>query len=255
MDCYLRYVLISFSGKVSSKERAAMKHVSSVLFLAIPLIFSICISPISFSAENSDIVLIIIKESYGIDSGDRQFMESEEAILMKKTLEEVGFMVHIASASGRTFLRDRVTYEGGVSIERVTLESDYKLGEVKVDNYIGFIITCSGLGRNTNYDSKQEPAFGETYSKPEEVAFAKQIVDSGKPIGAQHRGVVILAEAGALKGKKYSYMHDLQLDDSVYGGQDVVKDGNIITSTFCPYFRSKDQTVKLTKALIVEIQK
>ena len=64
-----------------------------------------------------------------------------------------------------------------------------------------------------------------------------------------------MAVAGGLKGKKYSYMRDLQLDDAIYGGQDVVQDGNVITSTYCPYFRSKDQTVELTEALIAEIQK
>ena len=80
-------------------------------------------------------------------------------------------------------------------------------------------------------------------------------MDSGKPLAAQHRAVVLLAEAGVLKGKKYSYERDLKLDDAIYGGQDVVEDGNIITATFCPYYRSKDQTVELTKALIAEIQK
>ena len=232
-----------------------MKRISFILLLVISPVLFVCIWQKSVPAGGSDKVLIIIKERYGIDSGDRQFMENEEAILMKQKLEEVGFKVHIASASGRTFLRDRVTYEGGVSVERVTLESDYKLGEVSVENYIGFMITCSAMGTNTNYDSKKQPAFGETYSKSEEVAIAKKIVDSGKPIAAQHRGVVLLAEAGALKRRKYSYMRDLQLDDAIYGGQDVVKDGNIFTSTFCPYYGSKDQTVELIEALIAEIQK
>ena len=103
---------ISFSRQVSSKEKATMKHVSSILLLAIALKFSICISPKSFSAETTAKVLIILKERHG--SADIHFMESDEAILMKQTLEEVGFMVHIGSASGRTFLRHRVTYEGGV---------------------------------------------------------------------------------------------------------------------------------------------
>ena len=231
-----------------------MKQVSSILLLAIALIFSIGTK--AFSAESSDKVLIIIKESYDRIKrvANIQFMESDEAILMKQTLEEAGFMVHIASVSGRTFVRDRVTYEVGMSVERVTLESDYKLGEVNVDNYIGFMITCSGLGRNTNFHSKKEPAFGENYSKPDEVAFAKKIVDSGKPIAAQHRAVVLLAEAGVLKGKKYSYERDLKLDDAIYGGQDVIKSGDIITSTYCPYYGPKDQTVELAKALIDAMQ-
>ena len=219
-----------------------MKHVSSILLLAIPLIFSMCISQISFSAEASDKVLIIIKEYY--IPADIQSMPTDEAILMKQTLENAGFDVDIASASGRKFL-----------IGGVTLESDYKLVEVNVGNYSGFMITCSSLSMNISSDLSQVPAFGETYSKPEEVAFAKKIVDRGKPIAAQHKGVVLLAEAGVLKGKKYSYMRDLQVDEAIYGGQDVVKDGNIMTSTFCPYHGSKDQTVELTKALIDTIQK
>ena len=219
-----------------------MKHVYSILSLAIPLIFSICISQISFSAEASDKVLVIIKEYY--ISADIQSMSTNEAILMKQTLEEAGFNVEIASASGRTFL-----------IDKVTLESDYKLVEVNVDNYSGFMITCSSLAMNISSDLSQVPAFGETYSKPEEVAFAKKIVDGGKPIAAQHKGVVLLAEAGVLKGKKYSYKRDLQVDEAIYGGQDVVKDGSIMTSSFCPYHGPKDQTVKLTEALIAEIQK
>ncbi len=218
-----------------------MKHVSLILLLAIPLIFSIGISPKSFSAETSDKVLIIIKEHY-ISAGI-QSLSTNEAILMKQTLENAGFDVDIASVSGRKFL-----------IGRVTLESDYKLGEVNVDNYSGFMITCSSLGLNISSDLSQIPAFGEAYSKPEEGAIAKIIVDSGKPIAAQVKGVVILAEAGVLKGKKYSYKRDLQVDDAIYGGQDVVKDGNIITSTFCPYHGPKDQTVELTKALIDTIQ-
>lgn len=121
-----------------------MKHVS-ILLLAIALLFSIGISPKSFSAETGDNVLIIIKERYG--SADTQFMQTEEAILMKQTLEEAGFMVHIASASGRKFWRRRVTNERGEWIEKVDFESDYKLGEVNVGNYSGFMITCSALGR------------------------------------------------------------------------------------------------------------
>ncbi len=229
-----------------------MKHVSSILLLAIALIFSICISPKSFSAETGDTVLIIIKERYG--SADTQFIATEEAILMKQTLEEVGFMVHIASASGRKFWRRRVTNEAGEWIEKVDFESDYKLGEVNVDNYSGFMITCSSLRMNISSDLSQVPAFGETYSKPEEVAIAKKIMDSGKPIAAQGKGVVILAEAGALRGKKYSYIRDLQLDNAIYGGHDVIHDGKIMTSSFCPYHGPKDQTVELTKALIDAIE-
>lgn len=78
-----------------------MKHFSSILLLAIALIFSIVISPKLFSAEAGDKVLIIIKEHYV--SAGIQSMSTNEAILMKQTLENAGFDADIASASGRKY--------------------------------------------------------------------------------------------------------------------------------------------------------
>ena len=218
-----------------------MKHVSSILLIAITLIFPIGISPKTFSAEPINTVLIIIKERYG--SADIQFLGNDEAILMQQTLEEFGYSVQIASASGRTFLT-----------KKVTLESDYKLAEVIVEDYIGFIITCSGQVHQRSIDRSQILALGEAIIKPEEVVIVKKIIDSGKPIAAQHAGVISLAEAEGLKGKKYSYMRDLQLDGANHGGQGVIRDGDIITSTYCPYYGPKDQTVELAKALIDAMQ-
>ena len=218
-----------------------MKIASSVLFGFISLMLSICLSPKSASAETVDKVLIIIKEIHG--SAELQFLENNEVFLMKHSLEEAGFLVEIASASGRTFLKGNLT-----------LESDFKLSEVVIGDYNGFMITCSALGVNTSLDRKQVPAFGEAYSKPEEVAIAKQIVDSGKPVAAQDRAVIILAEAEVLEGKKYSYKHELQIGNAIYGGQGIVRDGNIITYAYCPYWGSLDQTVELTKTLIDLLQ-
>ena len=218
-----------------------MKIASSVLFGFISLMLSICLSPKSASAETVDKVLMIIKEIHG--SAELQFLENNEVFLMKHSLEEAGFLVEIASASGRTFLKGNLT-----------LESDFKLSEVVIGDYNGFMITCSALGVNTSLDRKQVPAFGEAYSKPEEVAIAKQIVDSGKPVAAQDRAVIILAEAGVLEGKKYSYKHELQIGNAIYGGQGIVRDGNIITYAYCPYWGSLDQTVELTKTLIDLLQ-
>ena len=217
-----------------------MKCTFPILLISISLVLSVCMFQEPVAAEDGEKVLLIIKERYG--SADIQFLENDEAILMKKTLENAGFKVDIASASGRTFIR-----------KNVTLESDVNLAEVNLDDYAGFIITCSALGNNTsNY--KQVLAFEETYSKPEEVEMAKRIATMGKPLAAQDRAVIILVEAGVFKEKKYSYHRDLQLDDAIYGGQDVVKDGNIITHAYCPYHGSLDRTVELTKALIDTIK-
>lgn len=219
-----------------------MKRASSILFLTISLLLFVCLPQQYISAGSGDKVLLIIRERSG--SADIQLMRTNEAILMKQTLEEAGFRVEVASASGRTFL-----------IKKITLESDLKLAEVNMADYVGFIITCSNLDVNTNNDPKVALAFGETYVKPEEVTIAKQIMSIGKPVAAQDKGVVILAQAGVLVGKRYSYESDIQVPEAIYGGQSVIQDGNIVTSSHCPYNRSTDQTVELTKALIAELQK
>ncbi len=168
-------------------------------------------------------VLLILRESIG--SADKQNMDTNEAVVMKSMLEEAGFKVVIASASGRTFLRGDIT-----------LESDLKLAEVKIADYVGFIIPCMSLGTST--------------VKPEEVAIAKQAVLSGKPVAAQQKGVVILSNAGVLEGKRHAY----NTGQGVFIDEGVVQDGNIITSEYCPYHGSLDQTVELTQALIAALQ-
>ena len=234
-----------------------MKSVSSILFLLISLIFFICLSPISFSAEGNEKVLLIIKELHG--SADLQFMEAKEAVLMKQIFEAEGFQVVIASATKRTFLW-----------EKTALESEIQLADANITDYAGFMITCSGLGSNTPPGSKLPLAFGETYLKPEEVKIAKRIAAEGKPVAAQHRGVIILAQAGVLEGKKYSYDRDLLISGATYGGKGVIQDGNVITSTYCPHYADyykqnpdyanslgqerEDQTIQLTKTLIGLLQ-
>ena len=221
---------------------AIMKYASSILLLAISLVFSICLLQKPISAEDSDKVLIIIRERYG--SAEIQLMGSNEAVLMKNALEEADFKVVIASASGRTILS-----------KNTTLESDFKLADVNIADYVGFIITCSELGPNIIPGSETPLAYGETFVKPQEVAIARKITEAGKPVAAQSKGVIILAEGGALTGKKYSYRHNLPIDGAIYVGQDVVQDGNIITSSYCPYYELQDQTVELTQALITLLQK
>jgi putative intracellular protease/amidase len=160
-------------------------------------------------------------------------MNNNEALVMKSMLEEAGFKVVIASASGRTFLRGDII-----------LESDLKLAEVNIPDYVGFIIPCMQVNSTT--------------VKPEEVAIAKQVVAEGRPIAAQRKSIYILAQAGVLAGKRYSYeikVPDKRFVDAIYGGKGVVQDGNIITSAYCPLLDSLDQTVELTKALIAELQK
>ena len=168
---------------------------------------------------------------------------------MKHVLEESGFKFVIGSTTGRTFL-----------IDEITLESDIKLTDVSISGYAGFIITCSGLGSKMSPGSKSALVFGETFVKPEKVAVAKQIAAMNKPVAAQDRGVRILAAAGALEGKKYSYDNDLLISEATCGGQGVIQDGNAITAPYCPHYadivgqKKKDQTTQLAKTLIGLLQ-
>jgi len=188
--------------------------------------------------ESGQKVLLILRETKG--SYDQQFMGNNEAVVMKSMLEEAGFKVVIASASGRTFLRGDIT-----------LESDLKLAEVKIADYVGFIIPCMSLGRGRTTRGARDP-------KPEEVAIAKQVVAKGKPVAAQRQGVAVLAQAGVLVGRKYSFSSGVSFDprfaEAIYGGEGVVQDGNIITSAYCPFYDSLDQTAELTQAFIAELQ-
>ena len=182
--------------------------------------------------EKGPQVLLILRELIG--SADKQYLVTNEAVVMKSMLEEAGFKVVIASVSGRPFLRGDIT-----------LEPDLKLAEVKIADYVGFIIPCMSIGTSPG--------------KPEEVAIAKQAVAEGKQVAAQRIAVVILAQARVLAGKRYSYesnpTYDTRFDEAIYGGNGVVQDGNIITSAYCPlYYSSLDQTVELTQALIASLQ-
>jgi len=101
-------------------------------------------------------------------------------------------------------------------------------------------------------------------------------VELGKPVAAQMGSVVILAHAGVLKGKKYTFpadptmaspgnpVTDTKFVDAVYSGKGVIRDGAIITSGVCPYVEKAtkmqgmegfvDGTPELTKVLITSLK-
>jgi putative intracellular protease/amidase len=220
------------ADKPTSREEPKMKRASLIMLLVVSLVLSIGVSQKSVSTESNNRVLLILREQ--IYTSNKQYMNTTEAFVMKSMLAEAGFKVVIASASGRTFLHGDII-----------LESDLKLAEVKTAAYVGFIIPCMNLVSST--------------LKPEEMAIAKQVVAEGKPVAAQRWGVVMLAQAGAFAGKRYSYDeskgHNLRFDKAIYSGKGVVQDGNILTTAYCPEWGPQDQTVELTKALIAELQK
>ena len=166
---------------------------------------------------------------------------------MVTMLEKAGFEVVVATASATP-----------IASENVTLKPALKLVDVKVADYVGFIMACMAVGI---IPAPPQP--------PEAVAIVKQAAADGKPIAAQFGAVQILAEAGILKGKRYAFMFDPlgarlgpnkdpRFVGAIYGGRNVVQDGNIITSGICPYVgasrRMPDGTAELTQKLIAEIK-
>jgi putative intracellular protease/amidase len=176
-------------------------------------------------------VLLFIKDG----SPQLEYMLIHEVGTMNRILKESGFEVAIATVSGEVLKTDSIT-----------MTPNLKLDEVNIKDYAGFIFPC--MASNT--------------IQTEAVAFVKKIANEGKPIAAQIGGVLILGEAGVLKGKKFAFKDEKDsnpsmypmLNDGIYSGRGVIKDGNIITSGTCPLMEKvygyKDGTTELTRMLI-----
>jgi putative intracellular protease/amidase len=170
--------------------------------------------------------------------------------VMKVLLKNAGVDVDVATTSG-------MAIQGPT--EKVT---DIKqLRNVKLDDYAGVIIACMAVGGG-NQPYPAVPA--------EVMAIVKKALADGKPVAANGNAVVVLAEAGVLKGKKYSYMRDPlkqtahvsftipAFQDAVYGGSGLVQDGKILTSGVCANIEKnmgmENGTAKLTKAFIAAVK-
>jgi putative intracellular protease/amidase len=218
------------------------------ILVAIVVGMAACFSllPAKASAEGAPKVLVIPREGY---SQDIVLMLEKEVGLMRRMLGRAGFKVDVATASGI-----RIVSPG------IDLEPDLKLVDVKAADYVGVIMPCMAVG-----------GIPGPPVAPEAVAIVKKVAAEGKPIAAQFGSVPILARAGVLKGKKYSYLDDPlkptwyrkhtdpNFDGAIYSGRDVVQDGNIITSSICPYIEKvtgiPTGTAKLTQAFIDELKK
>ena len=213
--------------------------IKSMIILAI--IMSMVISSTLTTAADAPKVLLILPDGLPqyIDT-----MLTKEVGVMKSMLEKAGFKV-VASAT------DGMPIKGSV----VTFTPDLKLSDVKVNDYAGVMVACMGGG-----------ALPSTSVSPIAVSIAKEAVTQGKPVAASHGSVIILAEAGALVGKRYGFWVDplgigRRPDDrftgAIYGGTGIVQDRNIITCGVC-YQVSVDQgltdcTADLIQALITTL--
>lgn len=181
-------------------------------------------------AQETPKVLLFITDG----SPELEFMLTREVLVMKKMLEEAGLQLDIVTVSGVP-----------ISIGAVKLDTVLMLNDVNTDDYSGFILPCMGV---------------EKRDVPGMVAIVKKAVETGKLVAAQFGGVEYLAKAGVLKGRKYSYGMEVDLEKApdfkgaIYSGTGIVQDGNIITSGVCPLWSREegleDGTPGLTQALI-----
>jgi putative intracellular protease/amidase len=156
---------------------------------------------------------------------------SHEVSPMLKMLKDGGYQAYVATETGSPI-------GTGTSI----LRPNTKLSEVDVNKYVGLIIPCMA-----------DP--GPPFSVPNfSMEIAKKMYDKGLPIAAQQSGVEILAKAGLLDGKRYASAEvNAPKGSKVF--EDVVQDGQIITSTSCPFYARMTGAKDDTSELITEFKK
>jgi len=224
----------------------------NIILAAIMLIMGVLISlsshpvmgPTEALGQSSKKVLMIPREGY---SSDLDLMIKMEVGVMTILLKNAGFGVDIATTSGSAIVGPTQ------KIEKIS-----RLSEVNLDDYAGVIMACMAVG-----------SFPGPAVSPEAVAMVKKALADGKPVAAQQGAIIILAEAGVLKGKKYAFERDplkptqesrrtdRRFVDAIYSGPGVVQDGKIITSGTCPSgektYGRQNGTVELTQKFIAAI--
>jgi 4-methyl-5(b-hydroxyethyl)-thiazole monophosphate biosynthesis len=170
-------------------------------------------------------VLLFAKEAPNV----MELMLTQEVGVMMSMLEKAGFKVVVASISGQPIT-------GGTA----TLKPDMKLADVKVEDYVGFLLPCMAVD--------VIPA--------EAAEMVKKAVALEKPVAAQNGSVFILAKAGLLNGKQFAVFpgYEKMVPAGIYKGAGVVQDGNVITSGSCPFAgrdgKYPDTTAELTQKFI-----
>lgn len=179
-----------------------------VFFWVSVLLLAAAVGLSAAGAEGKGKVLMVLRDG---NSEVADFMVSQEAAVMKMTLEEAGYLVAVATVSGEP-LRG----------SSMSLKADLKMADAQVADYRGLVVPCM--------------AAGDSPIPSESVTILKKAMALKKPIAAQNSAVLILYQAGALKGKRFALEADMapSVKDGTYGGIGVVQDGNLVTSGTCP---------------------
>jgi len=215
-----------------------------IIFMIVMLLFVGSVFSFTSQAygQSGKKVLMIPREGF---STDLDLMIKMEVGVMNLILKNAGYTVDIATTSGQNILGPTQ------KIEKVA-----RLSEIKLDDYAGVIMPCMAVGM-----------FPGPPVSAEAVAAARKALADGKPVATAANATIILAEAGILKGKRYSFAvdplnppppwtrTDRRFEGGIWGGSGVVQDGKIITSGICPtlerFLGKQNGTVELTQKFIV----
>jgi beta-lactamase regulating signal transducer with metallopeptidase domain/putative intracellular protease/amidase len=228
---------LSFSGRrkkvLEDRIRAIVRGGKNMkkggaLFMVSVFLLAATVFLSAAGTEGKGKVLMLLRDG-NAEAAD--FMLSQEAAVMKLTLENAGYLVVVATLSG-----------GPAQGSSMSLKADMKMADVQAADYMGFIVPCM--------------AAGESPIPAESVAILKRALAAKKPIAAQNSAVLILNQAGGTRGKRFAIEADLAsaVKDGTYGGIGVVRDGNLVTSGTCPLMAAQlgkpDGTAQLARDFI-----
>ncbi len=150
--------------------------------------------------------------------------EAQEIYYAKFRLEEEGWQVKIATTTARVFLSVVHDFEPGFDTYTekpgYRVQADLGLDEVKPEEFDALVLPG---GRAPEFLRNRSAA----------VAIVRHFLETGKPIGANCHGPLLLLAAGASKGRTMTSFPDLEPDlkqcGVVFVNQEVVVDGSIVT--------------------------
>lgn len=160
--------------------------------------------------------------------------EEVELTSPKKAMENAGFKVDIVSSeTGHVKAWDKDHWS-------ITLPVDVNLSDAKPEDYDALMIPGGVL----NPDKMR--------TQNDYVAFAKNFLESGKPVAAICHGPQLLIETGLLKGRKMTSYPSISTDLKNAGvewvDQEVVVDEGLVTS------RSPKDLEAFNKKLLEEVR-
>ena len=150
--------------------------------------------------------------------------EAQEIYYAKYRLEEEGWKVDIAAPTKRAFMSVVHDFEPGFDtyVEKpgYRVEADLGLDDVDASAYDALVLPG---GRAPEY----------LRNRPKAVAITRHFVETGKPIGANCHGPLLVLAAGGGKGRTMTAYPELEPDvraaGAEYVNRDVVVDGNLVS--------------------------